>query len=344
MTRREWLQLAGCAGIVALAPGCAARAAARREIDFAAVARLGGEGYGVWQNGRRVAGRNLDLRRPSLSITKSLAALAVVRAIGDGWLTLDGSLTELIPEWRNVAGKNRITIRMLVNLTAGFTDGVAALYRGRIADKGKVALALPLVSEPGTQFRYGPASDEILAEILRRAARPHGKTTENLLAELMGRIGISSPAWRQDAGGKCYLSTGAEFSVNDLGRLGTTIAKLAAGSDTAGLSSTIFRDLAAPRAANSMFSAGIWWNRQASRPSAFSAPPERNIDAPRSPSFWQNASLAAGVDPGWLALVGSGGKRVYALPEQGLVIARVSRTNGWDDGAFLRAVTASSRA
>jgi CubicO group peptidase (beta-lactamase class C family) len=160
----------------------------------------------------------------------------------------------------------------------------------------------------------------------------------------MGRIGISSPNWRQDAGGKYYLSTGAEFSVNDLGRLGTTVAKLSAGSDSVGLSSEIFRDLTAPRAANPMFSAGIWWNRNASRPGAISAQPERNIDAPRPPTFWQNASLAAGIDPGWLALVGSGGKRVYVLPEQGLVIARVSRAGGWDDGAFLRAVTASSRA
>lgn len=344
MKRREWLQLAGSTGLAGLFSGCATRAAADKDIDFSATERLGGEGYGVWKNGRRAAGRNPELRRPSLSITKTLAALAVVRTVGDGWLTLDRPLVDLVPEWRNTAGKDRVTVRMLVNLTAGFTDGVAALYRGRIDDKGKVAIALPLVNAPETQFRYGPASDEILGEVLRRAAQRHGSTTEDILRGLMGRLGISSPNWRQDAGEKYYLSTGAEFSVDDLGRLGTTVAKLAAGDDTAGLQSEIFRDLAAPRTANPMFSAGIWWNRNARRPGAISTQPERNIDAPRSPAFWQKACLAADVDAGWLAMVGSGGKRVCVLPEQRLVIARVSHTTGWDDGAFLRAVTASSRA
>ena len=48
---------------------------------------------------------------------------------------------------------------------------------------------------------------------------------------------------------------------------------------------------------------------------------------------------AAGVDPGWLAMVGSGGKRVYILPSQGLVVARLDRARSWNDAAFLRAIS-----
>jgi hypothetical protein len=39
-------------------------------------------------------------------------------------------------------------------------------------------------------------------------------------------------------------------------------------------------------------------------------------------------------------MVGSGGKRVYLLPAQDLVIARLARSRGWNDGAFLRAISA----
>jgi CubicO group peptidase (beta-lactamase class C family) len=338
MKRREWLGLAGRAGVAALLPGCAAPAA-RDEIDLVAVDRLGGEGYGIWQGGRWIGGRAPGGRMPSFSITKSLAALAVVRAAGEGWIELDRPLGDTIPEWRADAGKRRVTVRMLVNQTAGFPSGVAPLYRGRIHDKGRIAIALPLIDPPGAQFRYGPASSEILAEILRRHLRHRGSTTETFLRDVMRQIGISSPGWRKDQGGNFYLSTGAEFTVRDLGRLGQVVAKLAAGANTAGLKADVFRDLASPRAANPMVAAGIWWNRNASKSRSSSIEPERNIDHVRPPSFWQLACLGSTADPGWLAMVGSGGKRIYVLPSHDLVIARLGRSATWNDAAFLRAVS-----
>jgi CubicO group peptidase (beta-lactamase class C family) len=339
MKRRTWLTLAGRAGWAALLAGCASPSGGGG-INPAAAGRLAGDGYGIWKNGKWIGGQGPGRRMPSLSITKSLAALAVVRAAAEGWIELDRPLGNVILEWRSDAGKSRVTVRMLVNQTAGFSSGVAALYRGPIVDKGRAAIALPLVDPPGERFRYGPASDEILAEVLRRQLRERGSTTEAFLREIMGRIGISSPDWRKDLAGNFYLSTGAQFSVRDLGRLGQVVAKLAAGSDTAGLDTGIFRDLAAPRAANPMVATGIWWNRNAAKTGAFSIEPERNIDAVRPPSFWQLACLGHDLDPDWLAMVGSGGKRVYVLPSRGLVVARLGRSASWNDGAFLRAISA----
>ncbi len=339
MNRRRYLILAGGAGLAALVPGCASSARSGK-LNTSAAERLGGEGYGIWQGGRLIAGRNPNWRLPSLSITKALAALAVVRAVGEGWLELDRPLGENIPEWRADAIKHRVTVRMLVNQTAGFPAAVAALYRGSIQDKGRIAIALPLINPPGTQFRYGPASSEILAEILRRHLRQRGSTTEELLRDLMRRIGISSPDWRKDLAGHYYLSTGAEWNVRDLGKLGRIVAKLAQGSDTAGLKAGVFQNLASPRAANPMVAAGLWWNRNAASPGAFSIEPERQIDFVRPPSFWQHACLGTGVDSGWLAMVGSGGKRVYILPSREWVVARLDRARSWNDAAFLRAITA----
>jgi CubicO group peptidase (beta-lactamase class C family) len=278
---------------------------------------------------------------PSLSITKALTALAVVKAAGEGLIGLDRPLVDVLPEWRADPGKRSITLRMLVNQTAGFSSGVAALYRGAISEKGRIAVALPLVDPPGVQFRYGPASSEVLAEVFRRVIRAHGSTTEIFLNDVMDRIGVSSPNWRKDGSGKYYLSTGAEFTVRDLGTLGQVVAKLASGTGAAGLNAGVFRDLASPRAANPMVAAGLWWNRNASKSGAFSIEPERHLDAVKPASFWQCACLGTSADPGWLAMVGSGGKRVYVLPSQDLVIVRLDRASYWNDAAFLQtAVTA----
>ncbi len=339
MKRRQWLTLASRAGWALVLPGCGPSTAGNG-INTAAAERLGGEGYGIWQGGRWTGGRDPSRRMASLSITKSLAALAVVRAAGEGWIELDRQLGDSFPEWRSDPGKRRVTVRMLVNQSAGFSSGVAQLYRGPIRDKGKAAIALPLVDPPGERFRYGPASSEILAELLRRKLRDRGTTSEEFLRNLMERVGISSPDWRKDLAGNFYLSTGAQFSVRELGKLGHVVAQLANGKDTAGLRAEVFRDLAAPRTANPMVGAGIWWNRNAVKPGAFSIEPERNIDDVRPPSFWSRACLATGLDSGWLAIIGSGGKRVYVLPSRELVVARLDRSNGWNDAAFLRAISA----
>jgi CubicO group peptidase (beta-lactamase class C family) len=339
MRRRQWLTLAGRAGCTALLPACAGSSVPSPGIDLAALERAGGDGHGVWQSGRLLAGQALTKRLPSLSITKAVAALATLSAAAEGWLAFDESLTGDIPEWRQDPAKAKITVRMLVNQSAGFPSGVAGLYRGRIPDKGRVAVALPLVDEPGRQFRYGPASSEVLAELLRRKLARRGTNPEAFLARLMRRIGISSPNWRKDASGSSYFSTGAEFSVHDLGQLGQLVCRLANGRDDAGIQAAAFLDLSSPRPANPMFSAGIWWNRNAARADARSIEPERHLDDPLPPAFWQSACLAAGLDPAWLALVGSGGKRVYVLPALDLVIARLGRSRHWNDAAFLRSIT-----
>jgi CubicO group peptidase (beta-lactamase class C family) len=339
MKRRQWLNQAGLAGLAVCLPSCTS-SPHLEELNLSAIQRFGGDAFGTWKTGRWLGGHRPDGRMPSLSITKSLAALAVVRGTQEGWLELDRPLGGILPEWRTDPEKRRITVRMLVNQSAGFASGVASLYRGEIQNKGKIAIALPLVDPPGARFRYGPASSEILAEILRRNLQKQGSTTEKFLTVIMKQIGISSPDWRKDLGEHFYLSTGAEFSVNDLGKLGQVIAKLASGIDTAGLKAEVFRDLASPRAANPMVAAGIWWNRNATRKGAFSIEPERHIDDVHPPDFWKLACLAKNLDSDWLAIVGSGGKRVYVLPSQNLVIARLGRSATWDDAAFLRALSA----
>lgn len=339
MNRREWLRLAGTCTFAGLT-GCASSGGGGTPtaISSATKQRLGSAGaagYGVWRDGRTLESENPGKRLGALSLTKSIAALAVVRAAGEGWLSLDSPLTDILPEWRGDAAKSPITVRMLVNQSAGFAPSPGPLYRGKVPHKGRLAISLPLVDAPGSRFRYGPACWEILGEVLHRKLAADGGTLEKFIGRVTSRIGLRSPDWRKDGVDRFYLSTGAEFSVRELGRLGRTIGRLARGDNDVGLDAGIFRDLSSPRSANPMFGAGIWWNRNAGRGGAVAVEPERVLDGVRDPGFWSRACLSTTADPGWLALVGSGGKRVYVLPEKDLVIARLGRAYGWNDGAFL---------
>lgn len=344
MDRREWLRFAGgCLAFGGLS-SCASTGTSRADrvsIPSSTTQRLssaGASGYGIWQSGRLIESNNLGSELGSLSLTKSIAALAVTRAAGEGWLRLDEPLTDVLPEWRGNPSKARISVRMLVNQTAGFAPSPGPLYRGKIPDKGRVAISLPLVDAPGSRFRYGPASWEILAEVLHRKLSANGSTLEKFIDKVTSRIGLRSPDWRKDGKERYYLSTGAEYSVRELGKLGRVIGRLAQGKNDAGLDAAIFRDLSSPRGANPMFGAGIWWNRNAAQAGAMAVEPERVLDGIHDPLFWSRACLSPRIDQRWLALVGSGGKRVYVLPEKDLVIARLGRAYGWNDGAFLESL------
>lgn len=342
MNRRQWLRLT-VTGSLSGVTGCAsmgggAGGGGTFQISTTTKRRLssaGAAGYGVWQGGRMIESLNPGAELGALSLTKSIAALAVTCAVADGRLSLDGSLTDIIPEWRNDSAKSLVTIRMLVNQSAGFAPSAGPLYRGKIQDKGKVAVSLPLVDAPGTRFRYGPACWEILAEVLHRKLSADGSTLEKFIDRVTGRIGLRSRDWRKDGKGRYYLSTGAEYGVRELGKLGRTLGRLARGGNDAGLDGGIFRDLASPRGANPMFGAGIWWNRNAPKAGAAAIEPERMLDGVHDPAFWNRACLSARAAAGWLAVIGSGGKRVYVLPEKDIVIARLGRAYGWNDGALL---------
>ena len=346
MNRRQWLgltitgALSGLTGCASLGSGTGGGSAL--QLSAATKRRLssaGASGYGVWQGGRTVESMNPGAGLGALSLTKSIAALAVTRAVAEGWLSLDGSLTDVIPEWRNDAAKSRVSVRMLVNQSAGFAPSPGPLYRGKIQDKGRVAVALPLMDAPGTRFRYGPACWEILAEILHRKLAADGSTLEKFIDRVSGRIGLRSRDWRKDGKGRYYLSTGAEYSVRELGKLGRTLGRLARGTGDAGLDAGIFRDLASPRGANPMFGAGIWWNRNASKAGAAAIEPERLLDGVHDPAFWSRACLSTRAASGWLAAIGSGGKRIYVLPEKDIVIVRLGRAYGWNDSAVLEGLT-----
>lgn len=297
----------------------------------------GCRGWGAWQHGTLRKSWRTHESGPVMSITKSLAMLACVKAADEGWLSAGEQVAETIPEWQGIEGKQDITIGMLLQMTAGLDEGVAALYRARPKDKGAVAIGLPLRDLPGSRFRYGPACWELIGEVLRRKCAARGTTTRRFIhSAVMRPIGLTAGTWKSDGSDHDYLSTGAELTVTGLGRLGRTLAELLSGDDAAGLSAGNFREMARTSRANPMFGGGLWRNRAASLGREVEV--EDVLDQPRPPAFWAGACLSSKQPASMVALIGSSGQRVFVWPTAGRVVARLGYSASWKDRPFLAVV------
>lgn len=331
-TRRDWLKLS-TAGLTGSVCGCGStpRREAPRMLPGIA-AGYGGKGWALWEGRSRVADSNPHASGPILSITKTLAGLAVTRLASKGAVSLDERLVDTFPEWKGDAAKSRITPRMLLQQTSGLEAGSSALYHRPLADKGRVALSLRIVDAPGSQFRYGASHWEVLAEFLQR--KLGDETLEHFIAgKVMGPIGLHSPKWRSDLKGRCFLSTGAELTVEDLGKLGRTLAKLLRGERADGFDPGVFSDVTKSSAANPIYGGGLWKNVRAS--SGRTMEIEDVLDPPRSSSFWSGACLSKRHPSDLVALVGSAGQRVFIWPAKDQVFVRLGRSPQWKDGALL---------
>ncbi len=340
-TRRDFLRLAGfaaagCAGCAGMGGG-AERAWSAIDLKFLesnAIGR-GGRGWAAWQGRRRVAAWRPDERSESFSITKSIATLAACRAATEGWLNPAEKVSETLTEWRTDPQKNRITVRMLLQQVSGLDAGVIPLYRNHPREKGRAAVGLRCIDAPGTVFRYGPGHWEVLAEVARRKLARKGETLSAFMRRsVMDPIGLYAGNWRSDAQQNPYLSTGTQLSINELGRLGFALGRLLSGEDVHGISAEQFAAMARPSTVNPMFGGGIWWNSRVSKPGAVAIEVEGAINHPMSASFWSRACLSRSQPAGFVALIGSSGKRLYIWPD-GRIFARLGSTSSWSDVPFL---------
>lgn len=334
-TRRDWLKLstAGLAGSIC---GCGSTPHREPPRMLSGIASgYGGKGWALWEGRSRIAQSNPHASGPALSITKTLAGLAVARAVSSGMMRLDEKLVDTFPEWKNDTAKSRITLRMLLQQTSGLEAGSRALYHRPLADKGRVALSLRLVNAPGSQFRYGASHWEVLAEFLQRKLGQ--ETLEHFIARnVMGPIGLHSPKWRADLKGRYFLSTGAELTVHDLGKLGRTLARLLRCERSDGFDPAIYSDVTKSSAANPIYGGGLWKNSRAATGHAIEI--EDCLDPPRPSSFWSGACLSKRHPADLVALIGSAGQRVFIWPSKDQVFVRLGRSPQWKDAPLLEAL------
>lgn len=144
--------------------------------------------------------------------TKSFWGVTAIEAQDDGLLSLDERVAQTFPEWKLDARKAAVTLRQLLQLTAGVPFGGL----GSAVPLFEKALATELRSEPGTVFTYGGIPLQIFGAVLARKLHPQGLTPHQYLAQkILEPAGVRVASWRTLADKSSPLPTGAFLTARN---------------------------------------------------------------------------------------------------------------------------------
>jgi CubicO group peptidase (beta-lactamase class C family) len=157
-------------------------------------------------------GASADTAQPLYSGTKSFWGIAALRAQDENLISLDEPVAETVPAWSEDPWKRRVTLRMLLSLTAGF--GFGGL--GSSVPPYERALAMDLKNEPGSTFAYGGIQLQVFGAVFARKLTPLGLTPQQYLTQrVLAPAGVRIAAWRSLSDGTQPLPTGASVTARE---------------------------------------------------------------------------------------------------------------------------------
>jgi CubicO group peptidase (beta-lactamase class C family) len=280
---------------------------------------------------RYAQGDGPAIRHKIYSGTKGLWCVAAIAAQCDGILNLDQPVAATITEWRGQPGLGRITVRQLLNFTAGIDPGFH-LHSDDVPDRDSYALALPQVAPPGGSFIYGPGQIQIFCEVLRRRLASRGGETpwHYLDRRVLRPLGLRSVPHKVDARGNPLLAAGVQLTAREWARFGEFL--LAGGKNV--LPAGALGQCLCGTARNPAFGMGFWLNADA--PSGRIVNVEDNLEPKWWQEDWTDACLCREAPPDLFVSLGSMGQRLYVIPSLGLVVVRLSADSKFSDAEFLR--------
>lgn len=144
--------------------------------------------------------------------TKSFWGVVALAAERDGILRLDERVAATVPDWEGDEWKKRVTLRQLLQLTAGIGFGGLG---SAVPTYGK-ALSVALKHEPGSTFTYGGTALQIFGAVLARKLVARKRTPHEYLQErILDPIGLRVDRWRTLSDGTQPLPTGAFVSARE---------------------------------------------------------------------------------------------------------------------------------
>jgi CubicO group peptidase (beta-lactamase class C family) len=185
-------------------------------------AAAGGTALIVVHNGQVIYeeyphGASLELPVQLKGATQCLLGPLVLYAIAQGKIrALDEPACLTITEWAHDAYKSKITLRMLLHGTSGLDAGDTTRPP---APYGNAIFAPPVnpMEPPGSVFRWGPTSFQIIGEILKRRV---GNVREFIDALYRDKVGVQITSWTTGEDGNPLLATGACMTPREFGRVG----------------------------------------------------------------------------------------------------------------------------
>ena len=279
--------------------------------------------------------------RHLFSGTKSFGCALAAAAVEDGLLALDEPAARTLVEWASDPRKSRITIRQLLHFTSGLDPAFrltldALAEPQRVHDKYLAAVALDADEEPGASFRYGNSHLLAFGELLRRKT---GDVDAYLRRRVLGPLGLRTAGWLHDPAGNPMLPFGAFTTAREWAKYGVFLRDEGRFGGRQLLPAASIRACREGSAQNPGYGITLWLNRPVPVELVGVLPTLRDGSAA--------GLLLPGGPPDLFGAGGYKGQRLYVVPSEDLVIARLADDGpGFTDGAFLAKVfpTASASA
>lgn len=175
-----------------------------------------------------------DFPHYQMSITKSLTALALGRAMQLGYIKdLDKPVVDhlsKVDRTKVVAGATGITTAQCLNMHSGLrisseTTKVALRRGTALRGQGQAQIILsagaPVTAE-SREYKYQGTDPSLVMQVLE-AVVP-GSAEDFIKTEVLGRLGISNYAWQPDVSGLPKAAAGSSFRSRDMLKFGLLIA------------------------------------------------------------------------------------------------------------------------
>ena len=157
-----------------------------------------------------------DMNHALFSLSKSFTSTAIGFGIQEGLLTLDDSVTTFFPDkLPDIVSPNlsAMTVRHLLTMSSG-----QSIDNRTTDDWVQTFLALPVETEPGSNFRYSTSATFMLAAILQEVS---GETLMDYLApRLFEPLGIEGVEWLKSPQGYNTGGYGLSATTEDIAKLG----------------------------------------------------------------------------------------------------------------------------
>ena len=288
----------------------------------------GGTSFLAIQNGQTVLEQNASEAHRIYSGTKAFWGLAALAAAEDGLLSLDERVAETIPDWQADPRKARVTIRQLLDFSAGL-EPVYRLHHDNPGNRDAIAIRAPIVANPGSRFIYGPAALQVFHAVLKAKLKGES-TTRYLERRVLRRMGLGSQRYLKDSAGNPLLAAGWILSARQWAKIGEVALRGGAPVVSGGSMAECGRGSGANRA----FAFGWWNNRNAPGGREF------DIEAMLIPKWhrqsWGGTVLSRAAPNEVMACIGSGYQRLYVIPSMNLVVVRFGSGRRFSDAQFLR--------
>ena len=251
-----------------------------------------------------------DMRSASKSVISLLVGIAIDRKL---IASADEPVVKFFPEYSDLKspGWDQITLRHLLTMSSGiqWDENLGwndpkndEPHLGADPDPIRYILSKPIAKPPDTVWTYNGGGTDLLGNILERVS---AKPLEAFAREVLFQpLGITDFEWRNyPKNGKTGSSIGLRIRPRDGAKIGQVVLNRGTWDGKPIVSPDWIEQSIRPRYQAIGYFSGLFFYGQ---------------------QWWLGRSIAQGTEVKWIAAMGSGGQRLFIVPDRDLVVMTTS--------------------